>query len=543
MSTFRTIFIAASLCLLLAACGSGEEGDSTSGNGSGADSGGQIDDDGGITDPDTGAVDAGEQDAGEPDAGEPDAGEQDAGEPDAGEPDAADVPVDAGNDCPGGANCDCSENSDCDNGICLDTADGKKCAQKCVDKCDKGFTCKPFGGSDTTLVCVPDHVSLCAPCEGNQDCKIQGTTSLCIDYGAAGSYCGGACKADDDCPDAYACVDIVDPDTKKLSKQCKLKDPKAVCGCSVWAKAATSKTICSLTTSAGTCKGTRHCAKDGLSACNAPTAVTEVCDGADNDCDGITDGDVCDDDDACTADTCKVKDGKCEHVQLADCNDGDQCNTDSCNPKTGKCEHGAGADCDDKNGCTKDSCDTKTGKCVNALDDGASCDDGDACTDGDKCAQTDGKAGCKPGAAKKCDDGNVCTDDSCDVGKGCVQAPNALTQTCYDGPKDTEGKGTCTAGVKECNGGVLVAECKGAVLPAKTEACDGKDDDCDGQTDEICSATGAELDFATVAGQVAGTKGGARVHIGAESVAGRTKGAKQQVELGLLPWLLGHLLN
>ncbi|MDF1561856.1 MAG: putative metal-binding motif-containing protein [Deltaproteobacteria bacterium] len=68
-------------------------------------------------------------------------------------------------------------------------------------------------------------------------------------------------------------------------------------------------------------------------------------------------------------------------------------------------------------------------------------------------------------------------DDDCD---GATDGP--LPRACYDGPANTRGIGVCSDGSQDCVGGAY-AECLGDVLPG-TESCNALDDDCDGATDE-----------------------------------------------------------
>jgi hypothetical protein len=71
------------------------------------------------------------------------------------------------------------------------------------------------------------------------------------------------------------------------------------------------------------------------------------------------------------------------------------------------------------------------------------------------------------------------------TGTGAVCTPGA-TQSCYDGPANTQAVGICTAGTQTCaTDGMSWGACIDAVLPAAEEACDtAEDDDCDGTANE-----------------------------------------------------------
>ncbi len=77
------------------------------------------------------------------------------------------------------------------------------------------------------------------------------------------------------------------------------------------------------------------------------------------------------------------------------------------------------------------------------------------------------------------DEGGVCNPPVCNSGD---------TDSCYDGPDDTEGVGTCQGGTRTCSGGAW-GPCTGQVLPTP-EVCNNKDDDCDGNVDGagLCGA-------------------------------------------------------
>jgi MYXO-CTERM domain-containing protein len=204
----------------------------------------------------------------------------------------------------------------------------------------------------------------------------------------------------------------------------------------------------------------------------------------------------CDDLNACTDDSCDVSTGKCVARNNSDpCSDGDLCTiNDTCS--RGSCE-GAAMPCDDNNVCTADSC--KAGECGHApVDPGALCDDQNGCTEGDACnangvcvgsggpdcddsdpctknscqndacyhselepvgtpclnpnkclvnAACNAQGECTSAEEKNCDDNNPCTVDSCDPEVGCVSEPDD-TLTCTDGNvctlNDTCVDGVCT---------------------------------------------------------------------------------------------------
>ncbi len=167
------------------------------------------------------------------------------------------------------------------------------------------------------------------------------------------------------------------------------------------------------------------------------TAAPELCNGQDDDCDGLTDEDPCDDGNACTAgDLCTS--GVCVGASLVGCDDKNPCTLDDCQSSTG-CGHAPkDGPCDDGDGCTfGDSC--GGGACLPGTP--TICDDGDVCTVGDHC-----QAGvCLPGSATGCDDGNVCTIDTCDPAGGCAHLPASVT-ACDDGNPCTEADACTGAG-------------------------------------------------------------------------------------------------
>jgi len=256
----------------------------------------------------------------------------------------------------------------------------------------------------------------------------------------------------------------------------------------------------------------------------------EACDGKDNDCDGVTDEDLCKDDLECTFDYCIPATGECGHApDDAKCDDKDTCTLDVCNVEEGcqaiplsgvpcdddnlctmddVCEAGecvgspaagccnSAADCDDLNTCTTDVCDKPTGLCSHlVLDDDSVCDaDGDGCTKGDKCWQ----GVCIPGPRVFCgEDDDICAKDEClSLGPHsheCVTIFAGNETPCDDELFCTvddhcDGDGGCTGGgprvCPQQEGGCMLGVCDDSTDECLTqdkddgESCNADDDGC-----------------------------------------------------------------
>ncbi len=162
----------------------------------------------------------------------------------------------------------------------------------------------------------------------------------------------------------------------------------------------------------------RHCPADDacmvLTSCNPDPALSELdaCDYekvvCSNDC-GVCEVASCDELLGCV---CK------EDTSI--CDDNDACTDDSCDPIFG-CLY-EDIICDDQNACTADSCDSDIGCVYEGID--ARCDDGNICT----LEQCDPETGeCVQLGALPCSDQDPCTVDSCDPDFGCV---HDLTACC-----------------------------------------------------------------------------------------------------------------
>ncbi len=382
----------------------------------------------------------------------------------------------------------CAGNGACQSGWCVEHLGDGVCTKACQDECPAGWACQQVAGTepDVVFICVSDFANLCKPCASNADCGTVGKQDVCLDYGDEGSFCGGVCAADDDCPWGFSCETAGTVDGSEL-QQC-VSDTGS-CPCSDKSVSLGLATPCTIENEFGSCPGHRICTEDGLADCDAVVPALEECNGLDDNCNGLFDEATCDDEFDCTADSCDAEAG-CIHefLENGECADGNPCTVaDHC--VAGECT-GSPVSCDDDNPCTDDSCD-ETGGCIFTANQ-EDCDDALPCTIGDHCkdsacvgapvdcgCQTDvdctpledgnlcnGTLFCDtnslpfecaviPDSEIQCQEPNGpdagCLQAACDPGTGkCSIMADNEGQACSDGNACTIGE-TCQAGA--CDGG------------------------------------------------------------------------------------------
>lgn len=346
----------------------------------------------------------------------------------------------------------CLDGSQCNSGFCVDTPTGSVCTATCVQNCPTDWVCKTTSvAGDPISICVPLFLNLCDPCAETKDCNgdLTGGVAMCLDKGNAGKFCGGDCSAGGRCPAGYECRELAGVGGT-VASQC-VPENDAECSCSLRAISLGLSTTCYVQNEEGRCLGDRRCMLQGLSSCNAKTPRSEVCNGLDDNCNGLTDelqGQF----------PCERSNGFGTCRGFGDCIGGSIANCDAATPGPELC-NALDDNCDgqtdeglcyDGNDCTRDICDPGSGECVFQPIQGP-CDDLNPCTVNDYCGTS---ANCMPGVPKNCDDQNPCTDDSCDPSTGnCIHTFN--NAPCEDGNFCTQNdsclNGVCRSGaIKNC---------------------------------------------------------------------------------------------
>ncbi len=181
----------------------------------------------------------------------------------------------------------CLDNSDCFSGICLALSETQSvCTQACKEECPASWRCQmlPDTAPDYLFACIPATIRLCEPCDEDSDCGFPG--DMCLPIGAMGTFCALDCSAGQQCPPDFACKTIRDPNDLEIGKQCI--PVTGSCDCSPTLNGKSRQ--CSLSNQFGTCTGTETCQGAlGWQQCNAQVPAQESCNGLDDDCDGKID--------------------------------------------------------------------------------------------------------------------------------------------------------------------------------------------------------------------------------------------------------------
>ena len=446
----------------------------------------------------------------------------------------------------------CDDDFECQAGVCITLADGTRI---CTESCNTG-ACTQAGDECVSGVCVPVATMTCVPCQTDADCAdpngLPGV--VCGEPGGQGSFCAPPCDDDVQCPEGTICGDVAtDSGTVKgctpaAGGEC-LCSPLAL----ELANAAACENAGELGICAGTrvCNddGT-------LTPCDAPAAAPETCNGLDDDCDADIDedfqyegaaiGGVCDGIGSCpegtvecttdaSAATCSTNpDGSTpeDGAEICDGNDND-CNgvvddglqwegqalgeacegAGECGPGVVECALGDApvTTCSTNpdgsaSEATAEICDGLDNDCNGVVDDGfqwqglqpgQACDGTGACGEGTVvCAAGGQSATCStnPDGPAPQSTPEICDglDNNCSgtVDEGFSYEGAPLGEPCV-------GVGECGAGFVECRADGAAATCStnpdGSQGPNAGEACDGLDNNCNGEIDEGLTWQGSPL--------------------------------------------------
>ena len=426
----------------------------------------------------------------------------DGGSADGGDPAVGDLPSGSGG-CPGAARCPCAKPEHCESGLCIDNADGGRCAATCQSDsgCEASERCvQTTLGGDAIFLCAPRFAALCAPCRLDADCQkgIFSGTPRCLDGGEAGHFCSSDCDKKFPCPNGFSCSDgACVPDS-------------GTCTCSSWAITHASATDCTRANVFGACHSVVACTELGKwPTCAAKSPKIEACDGQDENCNGLTDDGAeasCDDNNGCTTDLCQA--GVCQHASLFNCGDGvcadtcgesaQQCPLDCHVCGDGKCQPG-----ESPKTCKADCCGAcGDGKCI-----GYECGESPAACPSDcgkPCGDQLCEAGENPGSCPADCASQVCGNHVCEPSDGGpITCPEDCAASCGNCVcEKSEDFTSCPNDCGFCGDG-LCSVCAG--LGETKASCFGDCSDfagvCSSDWQVFCADTSACTDDACVYGK------------------------------------------
>ncbi|MCA9518041.1 MAG: hypothetical protein KC635_24045, partial [Myxococcales bacterium] len=249
-----------------------------------------------------------------------------------------------GSDVEGGFGAPCQGNVDCLDGFCVEGEEGFFCTKICEESCPDGMDCKSVltAGADPVFLCLPRLAKVCVPCKSDFQC----TGGACLEIDGAGQ-CAISCEGAGDCPTGYDCA--ADPAGVRSGDFCQPRSGS--CDCTPELDGA--QRTCVVANDVGTCYGVETCdAETGWGGCNARTPAEDLCDGLDNDCNGLVDDGV-EDGGACNKTIAGV--GTCHGVEVCLGPQGLVCSAptpeaETCDFKDNDCDGGVDEDFKDASG-------------------------------------------------------------------------------------------------------------------------------------------------------------------------------------------------
>ncbi|MBN2362389.1 MAG: hypothetical protein JXR83_23255, partial [Deltaproteobacteria bacterium] len=179
----------------------------------------------------------------------------------------------------------CTADEQCASGYCIPAAAGtfSVCTARCEGDCPPGWDCKVRPGEPPVSLCVQHADRLCLGCTVDAHCHPAFGDS-CIEVGNA-HVCGMDCRWEP-CPAGYSCQTV--GTTTGDSQQCV----PATGSCDCTPDNVGMTRACTASSVIGTCFGETTCQASGdWTECTAAQPQAEICNGLDDDCDGLFDAD------------------------------------------------------------------------------------------------------------------------------------------------------------------------------------------------------------------------------------------------------------